>query len=337
MRHFFRVLSAVVLLASLTIPVGQSRAAIFAFGDSLSDTGNLIVDLPIMFDPSFNFSRFPTPPYVGGQASNGPVWLQQLASRLGMAPLAPSVAGGTNYAYIAALTRDFPAEDVQSPLGSPSLDNQVGTYLASNTPSPSDLFVLWGGSNDFLFGQENPLAPVTALSDQITSLALAGARRFLVPNLPLLGMTPSGAASGDGDALNLLSMTFNDALDIALDELRGGLGVSIYELDVEQFFLDVLADPLAFGLTNVTDPAVATDFSDPSSAFFGFPSRPISVADNPDEYLYWDGVHPTSVVHHYLGNLAADAVIPEPSTLVIWSLFALIGLAYCWRTRRGSA
>ena len=252
-----------------------------------------------------------------------------------MSPLTPSSAGGTNYAYIAALTRDFPSQGIVSPLGSPSLDQQVTAYLSGHTPDPSDLFVIWGGSNDFFFGQTNPFAPVQALSDQIASLASAGATRFLVPNLPLLGQTPSGVASGNSIALNTLSTVFNNALDLAVDNLRSGLGVTIYELDVEQYFLSVLTNPAAFGFTNVSDPAVATIF-DTSNPLFGFPQFPAAVVANPDEYLFWDGTHPTSVVHRALGDLAADSVIPEPSTLAIWSLFMLIGLGCRWRKVRGT-
>lgn len=333
MRRSTVLFSVAAVLAIVIAPAKSSGAETWVFGDSLSDTGNFYATgNPLWFSPNSPLGRFPTPPFVGGQASNGPVWVQQFTSRLGMGPVTSSETGGTNYAFISALTREFASDNIESPFGVPDMDAQVDTYLAGHTPDPTDLFVIWGGSNDFFFGQTNPQLPVLALSDQITRLASAGATQFVVPNLPLLGQTPSGAASGDGAQLDLLSTTFNDALGAAMSDLRSGLGITIHEIDVEQFFLDVTVAPEAYGFTNVSDPAVST-ILDPSELLFGFPEYPAQVVANPDEYLFWDGVHPTASAHFWLGNLAADAVVPEPSTLILWALAVVIAAFYS-RQRR---
>ena len=64
--------------------------AIYAFGDSLTDVGNFY---------TVDRRRVPGAPYVNGQFTNGNVWVQDLASDLGLAPLRPSLLGGTDYAY----------------------------------------------------------------------------------------------------------------------------------------------------------------------------------------------------------------------------------------------
>ena len=46
----------------------------------------------------------PASPYVDGEFSNGPVWVQDLAARLGLPALTPSLAGGTDYAFGGATT-----------------------------------------------------------------------------------------------------------------------------------------------------------------------------------------------------------------------------------------
>src|SRR5271170_5974004 len=69
--------------------------SIYAFGDSLSDAGNVFIG---------SGGTIPGFPYFDGQFSNGPVWLETLAAGLGLAPLTPSLAGGTDYAYGAAET-----------------------------------------------------------------------------------------------------------------------------------------------------------------------------------------------------------------------------------------
>lgn len=62
---------------------------IVSFGDSLSDVGNTYLAAGI---PA-------SPPYFNGCYSNGPIWLDDLASKLGVGLITPSLAGGTDYAW----------------------------------------------------------------------------------------------------------------------------------------------------------------------------------------------------------------------------------------------
>src|ERR1700733_2785611 len=98
-RMFSRSRAYVLLVLAGTISVCTLRAnpidAIYAFGDSLSDVGNAFIATSGA-EPAF--------PYANGQFSKGPVWVQDLASDLGLAPLTPSAAGGTDYAVGVALS-----------------------------------------------------------------------------------------------------------------------------------------------------------------------------------------------------------------------------------------
>jgi phospholipase/lecithinase/hemolysin len=69
--------SLIAAAAILSVSVGQALAgspfsAIYAFGDSLSDVGNAFIFTSL---PG-NGPVEPAPPYVNGQFSNGPVWVQ---------------------------------------------------------------------------------------------------------------------------------------------------------------------------------------------------------------------------------------------------------------------
>ena len=285
---------------------------IVAFGDSLTDTGNVFLASGGTLPPS--------PPYFDGRASNGPLYVERLAERIGLPTLAPSLTGGTNYAFYGAessltgLSKD----------GTPNIGTQVGLYLSgSPTPTPGTLFVLYGGANDFLFGGvTDPSVPVANLSASISALAAAGATRFLVPNLPPLGSTPLAVGTANEAPLNALSAGFNSLLASELNRLETSLGISIAQLDIFGITRAAMADPASFGFSNVTDPAF-----DPSTG---------SLASNPDEYFFWDPVHPTRVAHRILGDRAATLVaVPEPSSIVLSGL-GVVSLIAVARRRRDS-
>jgi phospholipase/lecithinase/hemolysin len=302
-----------VLVLGLAVTSGADTVF---FGDSLSDTGNLFLATggtagPVFSpDPAMPPPRFPTPPYVGGRASDGPVWIEHFALGRGEPAPLPHLAGGTNYAYIGATT----GPQTASPFGVPDVGMQVQAYLTSGRVPADDLFVLFAAANDFIFGQGDPSVPVDNMADHITALQAAGATKFLVLNLPRLGDTPYGAAVGPA-GLNSLTEQYNDLLHGRLASLRAGLGVTIHEVDLEAAFGDVLADPAAYGLTNVSDTALTVDL-DPSSPLIGFPISPTSVVPNASEYLFFDGVHPTTVGHGLIAD-AALGVVPEPSSALI--------------------
>src|SRR3954453_14055346 len=176
-RMITRFLPMTMLFLALTGPgawlKAESITQIVAFGDSLSDVGNTYLAAGIP-----NYPVNPAP----GHSSNGPIWLEYLANRLGIAAPTPSLAGGTDNAWGGAQTGDG-----LSFMGTPNIGLQLSTYLAANTLNAHQLITVWGGANDFLnAGQTNPLVPVANLVSEITTLAGAGGKLFMVPNLPLL-------------------------------------------------------------------------------------------------------------------------------------------------------
>jgi phospholipase/lecithinase/hemolysin len=261
---------------------------IVAFGDSLTDTGNTF---------AATAGQEPTsPPYFDGRFSDGPLWVEHLASDLGLPAPTPSQLGGTDYA----------AADARTSLtgvahnGSPNIGTQISTYLAANPTVDGDqLFVIWGGTNDFgPHSTPDPTATVANLSAEITELAKAGARQFLVPNLMPLGEVPAIGTLGLSaqSSYNSLSAQFNSQLAAAEQALEATLGIKIHPVDVYGLTEQVLADPAGFGFTNVTDAAKS-----------GGEGGPGAVASNPDGYLFWDTIHPTETFETLLGNAAAAA------------------------------
>jgi phospholipase/lecithinase/hemolysin len=267
---------------------GAALGDVVVFGDSLSDTGTIY---------SATGGLIPASPYFAGRFSNGPVWVEHLAVGLGLPALTPSRADGTNYAYGGAKTGNGYTYFVAANLGT-----QINQYLTDVGQAAADnLFVVWGGGNDLVGNPQIDVSvPVANLANHITTLAAAGAEEFLVPNLPPLGQTPGYHGSASETAMDNLTVAFNDELGAELDVLETTLDVTIHRLDVFAMFESVLADPAAFGFTNVTDQALNGG----------------SPVPNPDEYLFWDDIHPTAAGHAWLGQLAVRAV-PEPSAIVL--------------------
>ena len=121
--------------------------------------------------------------------------------------------------------------------------------------------------------------------------------------MPPLGDTPDGLALGplESAGLNQLSQAYNAdclAAIASLDDHHPGInivGVNVYSL-VES----MLADPSAYGFTNINTPAQGKNV-------------------NPNDYLFWDGVHPTTEGHFQVASLADRDLTREPACLVLFS------------------
>jgi phospholipase/lecithinase/hemolysin len=317
-RSFAFMLASGVLLALPVSSFAGSISQLVVFGDSLSDTGNVYIATG---------GAEPAPPdYTTGLFTDGPdsfpsttspqgVWIQQLAGMMGLTSPGPSLAGGTDYAFGGALTGHDPSFGSG---GIPYVTDQLNTYLAghmSGVPSTA-LYAFWAGAND-IFDGVSPQTAVSNLSANINTLYADGGRDFLWLNMPPLGDTPDGIASGEGSLLNLLTQEYNADWLAAIGLLDAeDPGIDIVGVDVYGLTLAMLADPSAYGFTNVTTPAQGLDV-------------------NPNTYLFWDGVHPTTQGHYWVASLAyQDLTTPEPSTVLLFVTGLLaVALAFEWRRR----
>ena len=295
------------LVVSLMSAQASAYSALYVFGDSLSDTGNVNIIT----------GGVPFPPYATGRFSNGPVWVETLATNLGLSANA-ALAGGTNWAFGGAPTGPPFTQSV------PYITQQVSGgfaplpgYLPSvgGVADPNALYVVWGGGNDVRQGSIT--GSVTNISAAITALAAAGAQNFLIPNLPNIGLTPEAQAGGPATVAGatFLSVTFNSQLIAATAGLRSSLGVNIIDLDVFAFLNNTIANAGSLGITNTTGRC----YSGPTGIGGGG-----TVCANPNEYVFWDGIHPTAAAHALLGNYASSAIpVPAAAWLFVSGIAAL--------------
>ena len=194
------------------------------------------------------------------------------------------------------------------------MDTQVSGYLRSHTPSAEELFVLWGGANDFFAGQEDATAPVAELVDIISALEAEGASSFFVVNIAQNWGTNELLNTG----LTRHAEQFNQELLRQLEELEGTHpNISITLFDFATLFAQILADPAAFGFSDAVNPA-CIDCAQWQGG--SLPDQFSDIVDNPAEFFFWDDVHPSAAAHQLIGDAAYSVLVPEPGS------FFLIGV-----------
>lgn len=276
-REFLLILNGLLLSTTLWASPYKS---LYVFGDSLSDTDNSLISLVL-----------PTPPYSPGRVSNGPVWVEYLASQLGLV-----YNPKTNFAWAGANT------GISDDLGLlPGLLTQVD-FCIENYPVDSDgLYLLWIGANDLFDGVDTPETTVATAVHNITTaverLIAYGARNILLLNVPDLGQTPEAEGENARTALTAISFSFNQALAEQLNQLEA----RIVLIDMFFFIHTVIENPSAFGLQTVFEPC--------------FLEESEQVCDDPEHYLFWDNKHPTTAAHQIVADYVFKTVaVPSYDT-----------------------
>jgi len=290
-----QVLTSVVVTGSGAVEtpvIATFQAKLIIFGDSLSDVGNAYNAGygqmgVLLVPPNYTLGKYTDGPDTTPSSTKVGNWADQLAALLGVPDPTPSSAGGGDYAYGGAQT------GTGSP---PGLGSQVSFFLYDfPSPSPNSIYVLWGGANDLIKAPNAaalPAAEATAISNlkaEIGQLANADARNFVWFNLPPIGSVPVGVQSGYPAALNSASAQFSSDLSAAIPQLETSYpGISITEVDAYSLLNQIIANPSAYGLTNVTGEALGASV-------------------NPDTYLFWDIEHPTTVGHGLIAQFIFNA------------------------------
>jgi phospholipase/lecithinase/hemolysin len=293
-------------------------STIIAFCDSLSDIGNVAgITIPGNAPVVEGY-------YQETHYSDDIIWIEYLADYWGLpAPTPgrgdttslPPEPDGTSWAWggaeAAAGTTQTPS--VTGPY--PNLLVQTEQYLLNNRPDRDALFVMWCGADNLLvsgeFGPQAARDAVATVIGAMRALERAGARNFLVVNMPKLGVTPFAIGGGPATQLaaNLYSLAYNSFMDFRLALLRADprFRANLYfanaytelalmvdtvnsgEPYVPAFF--VPGPPVV--IDNVTDQAL--DVFNETGAF-------------PKHYLWMDGVHPTTEGHQIIAGKMLQAV-----------------------------
>lgn len=304
--------AALVFLLTAANAWAMAFTGLYAFGDSLSDSGSSPSSVLSLYKLLGSCDALhPCPPYYEGRYSNGPVAVEYLAESI----LPGGSADFYNFAVIGATSgignyADGGTAVTPGALGAPGMAQEIGSYfsLSGGTADPNALYFLWGGANDFITTFADPILAAQNIAAYVEALAGAGAEHFLVPNLPDMSLTPYIISVG----LEAEAYAYTTAFNTQLASSLGILNLpGLVLFDTFSFLNDVMLNPGDYGLANTDDACLPSIFVMPCS--------------DPEIYVSWDGFHPTTQAHSVIGAAFARAV-PEPETipLLVVGLLALM-------------
>jgi phospholipase/lecithinase/hemolysin len=125
----------------------------------------------------------------------------------------------------------------------------------------------------------------------VVALGRAGAKRLLLVTVPDISLTPNVINGGGAkvQAAKQFVVTANTMMqaEIPISALLGG--VDLKWVDINPLFTQLVYIPSAFGFAN--------------SAGAAFNPATGVVSPAPNEYVFWDGFHPTTRVHYLAAQL----------------------------------
>ena len=278
MRHTRLQLLLWIICSAAMVSTAPAFDALYAFGDSLTDTGNEPAE-PVL--------------HYEGRWSNGPLWVEYLSERLG-----------------------FPYDSTNNHARSGAqCDDTFGQVRRFDPPSDlsNSLCVVWAGGNDFLQEydkhwfddagwDEQTAYSVSAVSNAVVALHAKGAKFVLVPNtvdvtqIPTINYLPDFVR----DYLRGKVRLFNTRLEGALAAIEIQLpDLHLYRCDVFTKLNWLLSHAKAYGYTEKNIDALA-DLTLLDKSFDGPGAN----------YMFWDPVHPTTKAHAIVADWFHARVAP---------------------------
>jgi len=298
------ILSGLPCLPAWSYPYSE----IYVFGDSLSDTGRLHAATGLL----------PEGFYYQGRSSNGPLWIEYLATQLNFQENTYNPA--TNFAWASASSDEIVFWSEEG-LG---LQLQIDAYLKNYpTADPDGLYFVWAGNNDFLGTSDQQQTLTTTISNLVTAvnkLKTHGAQHIVVLGLPDLGKVPRNVNGDNAILMSQFSRLFNESLATALEPLN------VIYIDMQTAF-DIVSDPrtimpASMKLSNFTQAC--------------FDQETLAICSEPAHYFFWDELHPTTIGHQLIAlfvyggianavYLTAPTIVPHPQPIVTLPLIEVSG------------
>ncbi|BAY62617.1 GDSL family lipase [Calothrix brevissima NIES-22] len=116
----------------------------------------------------------------------------------------------------------------------------------------------------------------------------------MVANLPDLGKIPATYNTAKANSLSAVTNQHNLELSKSINSLQQkfGSGKNIIQFDTNRLDREAITQPAQFGFTNVTAACLSN----------------VTSCNNPDQFLFWDAIHPTTAAHRILADAALKAI-----------------------------
>lgn len=267
---------------------------LYIFGDSMSDNGhdNKRDDERYALGED-GILHFAMPaPYFEGRFTNGKVWPELLSEKMHLSP-----ENVFNYAYGGATVQ----KDIY-PV--PNLDMQINYSITRQAHNnPDSLYVIWIGANDLLNYCNSDTSKknnddifvhelISNMEKNIRKLITHGAKQFLIPEQIDLSMNPQSieknkTEKGYAQRLQNIVGLYNKANNHLIIKLRQELPeIKFYNFNFSHLF--PAGNELAqfYGFNHLQEACL----------------NHYNVCENPNEYIFWDKLHPTTKVHSILAE-----------------------------------
>ncbi|KAJ1994267.1 hypothetical protein GGI25_005993 [Coemansia spiralis] len=293
--------------------------------EPISDTANLIVLGDSLSDNGNTAALLKSEAYWDGRYTNGYVWNEYTSRLLGMSLINMAYANASSNNDITFMSSDG--------ITIPSLHDQVHMLLAKY-PSPNqfhldnDAIQIGIGSNDLFEHAVGLLAGTVNLQDlairiaqsistDIQLLINVGYKNIDLWSVPPLDKTPKVIALSASAYVKPMVERVNSIISQYVGEVISNNSAKTQSVHIFDLYSLV---------NNCLEPQVlaALDISDYKDACYNTVNNTVSICHNPDQYFFYDDVHPSSRVHYLWGVSAAVLTRDSTSSLTASELLNLI-------------
>lgn len=286
----------------LTDTPAQGIDHVYAFGDSLSDNGRAFkLASELVAKGQFDASVVKTSETYNwkGRAANGPAAVEILADQLEV-DLTDYAFGGATSGY------DNTQGELWDGTGLLAQIDEFESDLKGEQADPNALYFIHISGNDFIkyiiFEQSHSITDTIAIADQalvnidtaVEHLAKLGARRFMVANSADISKMPDVNSVGFSTEGAAFQKRINSELPGRMENLASQLNLDMNFFDYADLSDEMHNTPGKFGLTNRSEPCLYLD-----------ESNTVVVCQSPDQYFYWDGLHPSRRASQIFGEAMA--------------------------------
>ncbi|KAK9696382.1 hypothetical protein K7432_012496 [Basidiobolus ranarum] len=249
------------------------------FGDSHSDSGNTLM---------LSKNRSPPSHYFAGRYSNGPNWVDNVGKNMRIVIKNFAYGGGSSDSKFNPGKAGF-----GSTVEVPGIAQQIGQFLQSKPGDMQNtLFLLCGGGTDYYFNTTVEALDVkNAMRNNAEALLKKGAVSVGLCTIPPMSTVPLLRRSIIKRFIaKLAEPVYNNAIKQLVYELQTRYPDRyILTWDLESVIRNILKNSAALGFKNISEACADETNNQPA-------------CKNPDEYVYWDSVHPSAHTHRLIAQ-----------------------------------